>query len=266
LLAFDPDYRATHTWIGEMSHVWPDFPLEILVAVGAVTCVFAVLERVQVKSGFLDNWDPLCLRPVRDPNRITRLDSFLQLAANVIFAIWWVSYMWSQILFDHDGIRVVLAPVWKSFLWLFLLLALANIALACFNLVRRYWTVPKALLRLALDTAGAVGMCGLLRAKLLLEISAPQLTAARAAQVTYTLNTVMGRLFPVAVVACVLIVVIFNGFRLARLGGGKPGGGKPGQLWLCLYPDNLVRRLLGSAVYFALLQDAGWKPASRHGR
>jgi hypothetical protein len=124
-------------------------------------------------------------------------------------------------VFDHDGIRVVLAPAWKSFLWPFLLIALANIALACFNLVRQYWTVPTALLRLALDTAGAVGICSLLRAKLLLEISAPQLTAARAAQVTYTLNTVMGRLFPVAVVACVLIVVISNGIRLARL--GKPG-------------------------------------------
>ena len=46
---------------------------------------------------------------------------------------------------------------------------------------------------------------------------------------------------------------------------GNSKGNSKGSGGLCLDPLN-VRRLYGSAASSVIVQDAGWKPASRHGR
>ena len=40
--------------------------------IGSITTVFAVLERVQQKSNFMERWEPRKLPPVRNPNQIKR--------------------------------------------------------------------------------------------------------------------------------------------------------------------------------------------------
>src|SRR5438552_1241884 len=130
LAVFDPRFQAD---IGRtFGPLWGTFWVTTFVALGAVTLVFAIIERVQPQ--ILENWNPRCLPPVRDPNRIPRLSSTVELAANLAFAVWWTTNMWSTIVFDRARVRIVLAPVWKDFLWAFLLIAVANILLAAINL------------------------------------------------------------------------------------------------------------------------------------
>lgn len=216
LLVFDPGYRATHALVTDAAEAWPVF----WIAVGVVTTVFAVIERVQSRNRLLENWDPRRLPPVRDPNRIPRLSSIIEIAANLIFVVWWTSGMWSQIIFDRAGVRIVLAPVWQMFFWIFLLTAVGNITLAAVNLGRRYWSTPRAVLRLVLDSAGAIAFCWMLKANLLAEIVAPQLSPEKAAQITNAINSALAKAFPIGVAACVLIVGLSDIGRLIRLGRG----------------------------------------------
>jgi hypothetical protein len=233
LVVFDPGYRSAPALVTEVTRAWPAFWLQAFIAAGIVTTVFAVIERVQSKNRFLENWDPRRLPPVRDPNRIPRFKSILDLAANLVFVIWWVSDMWSQIIFTRVGIRIVLSPMWRGFFWAFLVIAIGNITLAAVNLVRRHWTWPRAVLRLALDSAGAAAFCWLLKANLLVEIIAPQLTPAQAVGFANATNAYMAKSFPFAVMACVLIVALSDGRRLMRLARGRagyPGRGHHGRV------------------------------------
>ncbi len=189
LMLLDPIYRSPHAVTAYLTRAWPTFWNATFIAIGVVTAVFAVLERVQSKTRFLENWDPRKLPPVRDPNRIPRFNPILELTANLVFAVWWVSGMWSQIIFDRAGVRIVLTPAWHGFFWAFLFIAMANIVLAAVNLFRRYWTWPRASIRLVLDSASAVACCWLFKANLLAEISTPQLAPTKAAEIVNAINT-----------------------------------------------------------------------------
>ena len=109
-MTFDPSYRSTHSIGIAVIGAWGPFWVTAFIAVGVVTIVFAVLERAQSHSRFLEDWDPRKLRPVHDPNRIPRVNSVFELAITVVLVMWWVNGTWSQTLFDHAGGRIVLAP------------------------------------------------------------------------------------------------------------------------------------------------------------
>ncbi len=81
-MIYDPGFRAKHsggTLIGALGSVWGPLWLAAFCACGVVTIVFAVLERAQTKSGFLEDWDPVlhlvdriaipdCSRTIRNKN------------------------------------------------------------------------------------------------------------------------------------------------------------------------------------------------------
>lgn len=213
LAVFDPHY---HVDFGRtFGPLWGTFWVTTFVALGTVTLVFAILERV--KPNFPEDWNPRKLPPVRDPNSIPRLSSVIELLANGIFIVWWVTDMWSTTVFNRGGVSIVLAPAWKLYLWSFLLIAIANIILAAANLARPYWTWLRASIELLLTCAGAVAFCALCKANLLAQIVVPNLAPARAAHIVNAINTTALKSFPFAVAACVLIIVLSNGFRLMRL-------------------------------------------------
>lgn len=220
-MSFDPGYRSAHSVGEDLLDGLGSFWLAALVAVGVVTIVFAVLERLQSRSNFLADWDPRKLARVPDPHRIARFSSVLELSANVVFLVWWVNGIWSQTIFNFSAVRIVLAPAWREFFWAFLSIASANIGLAAVNLFRPYWTWLRGSMRLAFDTAGAVALCWLVKANILAEISAPYLSSARAAEITNAINANMSRAFPFAVIACVLVVAFSDVSRLVRLRTGR---------------------------------------------
>jgi hypothetical protein len=211
MMSFSASYRAEHTgagWLGAMVSAWSSLWFIAFMAVGTVTIVFAVLERVQARSGFLEDWDAGKLPPVRNPNQIPRSGSIIELVSNLVFSAWWISALPNGVLLDRPEVRILLAPVWRYFFWGFLLLALANMALAGGNLVRPYWSALRAAFRLASDFAGSALFCWMLKANVLAEIVVPNTPASRTIEITNAINLWMARGFPVAVAVGVVIVLI----------------------------------------------------------
>jgi len=219
LLIFNSGYAAKfvgHSWVEALGYLWASLWSTVFLAAGIVTLIFAVLERVQLKSHFLEEWNPRKLPPVNNPNVIRRFNSVLELAANMIFCVWWTAHMSSNVVLNEVNLRISLAPAWRYFFWGFLLIALINIALAIANLARPYWTERRATFRLVTDIAGCILFCWLLKSNLLVEIAAASLPPAKAVQLTTVINLWMARMFPVAVIFGVVIAVV-NIFRIVRV-------------------------------------------------
>jgi hypothetical protein len=219
MVSFSPSYRAQHAsagWLSTMASASSALWFAAFIALGSVTIVFAALERAQSKSRFLEDWNPRKLPPVRDPSQISRAGSVVELVVNLVFGIWWIDIASTRVILDRPEIRIVLAPVWRYFFWSFLLLALVNTVLAGVNLARPYWTVLRAGFRLATDCAGAALFCWMLKAGVLAEITGANISAARAIEITNTINLGMARAFPVALIVVVVIALV-DIYRIFRV-------------------------------------------------
>jgi hypothetical protein len=218
---------AAQSWLGALGSLWASLWSTAFLAVSMVTLIFAILERVQRKSHFLEEWNPRKLPPVNNPNLISRFNSIVELAANLFFCVWWTGHMFSGVVLNQVNLRIVLAPApWRYFFWGFLFIALANIALAVANLARPYWTAPRAAFRLVSDMAGSVFFCWLLKSNLLVEIAGASIPPAKALQLTAAINFWMVKMFPVAVIFGVVIAVV-NIIRIVRV--AAPEAHIPGE-------------------------------------
>jgi hypothetical protein len=218
-LSFDPRYRATHVVGRDLIAAWGSLWLSAIVMVGSVTIAFALLERL--RPAFLEDWDPSRLPRIRDTKQIPRYTSVFGAVANVIFLGWWLNGMWSLTIFDHSGVRIVLTSKWETIFWVIALLSMATIAMFAVSFFRPYWTPLRAGIRLVLDAAGAGVFCWFLRAQILAEITVPNVTATRAAEITTAINTQMSRAFPLAIVVFAVILGLVDVGRILRLRSGK---------------------------------------------
>jgi hypothetical protein len=219
---FSPASTDTHAGMLSMAmlaSLLSSFLFIAFTAVASLTLVFAVLERVQAKSRFLEEWSPRKLPAVRRPNLIPRSASSIELAANLVFLVWWVSNMRPVIGVNYPELRLSLSPVWTYFYWGFLILAVANTGMAAFNLIRPFWTGARAAGRLLTDCAGSALFCWLVKANILTGISAANLSAQQAADLTTTINQALASIFPAAVLASIAITC-WNVYRLIRLKAG----------------------------------------------
>ena len=120
LLIFNSGYAAKfagHSWFEILGSLWASLWGTAFLAVSTVTLVFAILERVQRKSHFLEEWNPRKLPPVNNPNLIPRFNSILELAANFVFCVWWTAHMSSNVVLNQVNLRISLAPAWRYFFW-----------------------------------------------------------------------------------------------------------------------------------------------------
>src|ERR1700719_1105167 len=96
LLIFNSGYAAKfagHSWTGALGSLWASLWTTAFIAVGTVTLVFAILERAQLKSHFLEEWNPRKLPAVNNPDLIPRFNSIFELADSLIFCVWWMAHM-----------------------------------------------------------------------------------------------------------------------------------------------------------------------------
>src|SRR5258708_11836424 len=166
-LLVDPAHRGYL----HMENLW----VTVLYFAFFTTLAFAIAERSGVKLEALNTWSPRKLPPVRDPNRISRFGSLFEIAAAVVFNVWFVSLFWPRPIIDLYGALLTLTPAWRIFFWSFLFMAAANIAFADVNLFRPYWTRRRASLRLVADGLRAGLFCGLLKAQIPFRTRAPSL-------------------------------------------------------------------------------------------
>jgi hypothetical protein len=180
------------------------------------TVAFAIVERSGVKLEGLHTWNPRKLPPARNPNHIPRSGSLCEIAAGVVFIVWFVGIFWPRSAIDLFGVRLTVAPVWQVLFWSFLVLVAANIAIACMNLFHPYWTWKRASLRLLSNGLGGALFCWLLKTHILTGISAPSIPAAKAVELTNLINLWMTRMLPWAIVTMV-VILCFDAYRIMRL-------------------------------------------------
>jgi hypothetical protein len=207
-LIADPAHRGYL----HMENLW----VTVLYFVFFTTLAFAIVERCGVKLEGLDTWNPSKLPPARDPNRISRSGSLCEIAAGVVFNVWFVGLFWPRPVINLYGAQITIAPVWQVFFWSFLVLAAANIAIAGMNLFHPFWTRQRASLRLLSNGLGGALFCWMLKTHILVGISAPSIPAAKAIELTDLINTWIARTLPWAIVTMV-VILCFDAYRIMRL-------------------------------------------------
>lgn len=211
MMSFSPSYRTEHTsagWFAAIASGWSAWWSIAVFAVGTVTIVFAILEHLQSKSRFLEDWNPRKLPPARNPNQIPRSGSLIEVVVNLAFGIWWINVMSTLTPLDRPEIRIVFSPVWRYFFWGFLFLALINAVVAGVNLARPYWTVVRASLRLATDGTASVLFCWMFKASVIAEITGAKISSARTVEITNAINLGMAKVFPVVLATGVVIALV----------------------------------------------------------
>jgi hypothetical protein len=208
LLTYSESYRTQHGgWLRAMGQAWGGLWVATFIVIGMVTLVFAVLEQVQAKSRFLENWNPRKLPPVRNPNQIKRSSSIAEIVANAVFGVgWWLAYFSTPLLVNRPELRVRLTPMWTYFFFGFLCVSLANVALSAINLAHPYWTVRRAAARLLTDCAGSALFCWVMKVNIFAEIAVKGVSTEKAAEITNYMNIGAQHMFPLAVVIGLVIV------------------------------------------------------------
>jgi hypothetical protein len=202
--------------------LWGSFWSATVFSVGSVTVIFAVLERAQAKSRWLENWNPRNLPPVRNPDRLPRSGPAIELVVNLVFLAWWTAQMSSRVVLVWPDVRITLSDSWPYYFWAFLALAAGNAVLAGINLMRRHRTVWQATLRLLSNAAGSALSCFLLNANILKELSLANVAPSRAAEIVNGINFWDSKMLPLFVVAGVTIATCdaVRIFRIKRCTGG----------------------------------------------
>ncbi|HEY6248545.1 MAG TPA: hypothetical protein VI685_01215 [Candidatus Angelobacter sp.] len=225
LMVYSPAYRAQHIhegWFKGILSVWGSLWFAAFIALTVVTIVFAAIERGNASSHFLEEWEPRKLPAVRDRNRIPRSSSIFELAALLAFCVWWIGYMGSPVLINRPDLRIVMSPLWSYFFWGFGLASVANLVISAVNVMRPYWSVLRATLRLLFDLAASCLFCWVMKSHILAEISVANVSTARTLEITNQINLWAERAFPIAVIAGVVIAAV-NVYRIVRAKTGNNG-------------------------------------------
>ena len=222
IMTYSPNYRLEHGgWFAAVGSAWASLWSVAFIVLGCVTVVFAVLEQVQGKSHFLENWDPRKLPPVRNSGEIKRSSSIAEIVASSVFGVWWwVTYLSSPVIVDRPELRVQLSPAWSHFFWGFLFVTFANIGLSAANLSRPYWTVRRATFRLASDIVGSALFCWLMKSSIVTAIAVHGVPTEKTEAMTNAINLWMDRAFPIAI-AIGIAVFVGDIYRIINASGRR---------------------------------------------
>jgi len=224
-LLWNSAHHASHPgsyWLAGAGAAWGSMWTAALSALGIATLIFAVLERVPDKAQLFEHWDPSKLPGLRDPNRIPRMASAFELAVYLVLLTLWAAKMAPLLLVDQPGLQLLVTPLWHTFFWGLLAFLVALTGLAAGNVIRPYWTISRATVRLAIDLAGSALFCWLMQANIFRAIHLAHMPPARAAEIANAVNMWMADLFPVVVLVNLVIVAI-DIHRMVRVRGPRAG-------------------------------------------
>ena len=109
--------------------------------IGAITAVFAVLERVQARLVWLNTWDPRKLpRIARRKDRVSRVESVFGLAFSILYIIWWLSLSsYGHVIFGPIAGFFSLNPALRAWYLPVLVPTCIVMLQQCVNLLRPQW-------------------------------------------------------------------------------------------------------------------------------
>ena len=211
---FSPDFRADHPGAALFASLKPWW-LACTYSLFFNTLAFALLDRSQMRSHVVNDWNPRTLPAVRDPNRISRGATIFELTVVVSTLAVWVQLDPFHRAFHFFGLTLTLSHQWPYFIWAFTALSGAGIAISCLNLSQPRWTRLSASLRLGVDVYSLGVVYLLCRANLLQSLTGSDLSSAEAATVVGTVNSWLAG-FAIWVIAVGVAVVVFDVRRILR--------------------------------------------------
>ncbi|MGD0199194.1 MAG: hypothetical protein ABSD27_00435 [Bryobacteraceae bacterium] len=150
--------------------------------VGVITIVFAFMERRPQAS--LSEWDPRRLPavPARKPwanlEPMTWYRAVASIVFGALFGLVWVYMAQPRTAVYFAGVRIALAPVWRSVFWPILAVLLSGVVVGVAGLLRPQSARLHAAIRLAANALSLVVVGVLLNAHTWVEIAAPGLPRA----------------------------------------------------------------------------------------
>lgn len=145
-------------------------------SLGVITLVFAIIE--QRSRCCASEWDPRRLPPAPPAPRADGVvpmpwyRAVSGIAVSALFALAWLYLAQPQTAADFEGVRIGLAPVWRSLFWPILAVVLGGAVVGVAGLLRPSAARLHAALRLAFNALGLVIIGALLAAHSWVEISA----------------------------------------------------------------------------------------------
>lgn len=233
LLIFNHGYRAEHLGFGLLGD-WAAFWQIALFALAVVTLVFAIVERAQAKSKFLDQWDPRKLPAVVKHHKPSfRSRTLLDLFFNANFVVWWLAIGH----YPHTFFGVAAGPFKPAaglgaYYWPVLGLALVNLAQQITNAFRPQWTWLRPATLLVTNTTFVVLLTFMLKINPLVVLTDPYVSVARYMQAARIVNIVVywcivGMAVGVFIACC---VYVYQTLQNLRRWLGRPGSPAPVQI------------------------------------
>jgi len=174
---------VTHPTQALIKTLW-DLAMSSVFTVGVVTVVFAIMERNTVKFKAFENWDPRRLpripKSTTESRGTPRTTAIFELAASLIAATLFVA--WFRTTFDLGGIRITLAPIWRSLYWPSLLVILSGIPKGWVGLMWPERTRLRFAIRVAINAVTVILTAILLNAGTWVDITGPGFPAADMAE------------------------------------------------------------------------------------
>jgi hypothetical protein len=214
------------SWWHTISAAWAWIWTAAFWAASMITLTFVTLERVDAKTCFLKNWNPRKLPPVRDPNKVSRLSSAIELIVNSAWVVLFARYASSLNIIDGPSFRLTLSPIWMYFFWGFLAVGLLTSALSAVNLMQPSWTGIRATLRLGTDAVGGALWCWFMKANIIHELWIAKAHDPRGVDLTHMINTWTQWAFPYTI-GVILVILGVDLYRIFRISKKNDHGLKP---------------------------------------
>ena len=146
--------------LGAWGQIW----LALIFAVGSITVGFGALRWLKPDLWSLKDWDPLRLPPARDPLKISRVGSALEVLISLMFLSWWMDLPHIMIVnfADKANGKWTTPTLWVSlhgtFYWPSCLIMAGAIAVSAANFIQARWTRSRMAFKAAIDGIAAVSM------------------------------------------------------------------------------------------------------------
>ena len=168
--------------------VW-DAAMGCVFALGAITLVFAIVERYPIRE--LENWDPRKLpkmpaRPFKslsDPKPVDRAAPIVEMAGSLLLTAFFLRFIWFQNGFDLGDAHIVLTPIWHAMRWPMLLICLSGIPVGWISLAFRADIRLRSAMRIVVDIVSLGILSEMARAGALIMLTVRNLPPEQAAQV-----------------------------------------------------------------------------------
>jgi len=223
-VVFDSAYHngwVAQSWLQNAHSLWGSLWNSAFITIGIVTAIFAILERVQPKTHFLETFEPKSLPAVRKTAVIPRIGTSIELAVDVVLAVWIAYSLTSPVVYDSPNLRITLAPHWYLFFLAWLAVVLVSGAISATNLIYPYWTRRKILIRFFSECFGGVMFSWMLSTRIVAQLTITNLSLERCAWLVSRINYWGARGVPFALTIFIGIAIANAWVRLRTLDRAK---------------------------------------------